>query len=310
MAKTSTNEQEMPSVAYAVVPSEEDETAMPSKSAHCQSSSSSTTEVQAIALPVPEELSAPASHSMDGRYAHLITPSQTVTWRDDFFQDDYDDIVAVFDFDYQSMERHYRCAGWTCVGATAFCCPNLIPWMLVSLIPCYLNKNVQWSVRSQHMALTTKGLLFVQEKRPTAWGMCYADQRTKMIPFNQIISCTVQDGNHKTCVAVGSGEKLSKISVETNGGTLDIVGLENPLQFQKMVLALKRGSASAQSVLMDDRGVLAAAAAANGEDPQTVTQLLTQIRDELARSNNNSSVQYPPPTAPMATVLPTESVEN
>ena len=54
----------------------------------------------------------------------------------------------------------------------------------------------------------------------------------------------------------------------------------------------------------------AAAAAANGEDPQTVTQLLTQIRDELARSNNNSSVQYPPPTAPMATVLPTESVEN
>merc|ERR1712226_329069 len=73
--------------------------------------------------------------------------AQGLSWRDDFFQDyfsenDEDEIVAVFDLDYDRLESHYKCLSWSCLGVSSICMPSIIPWLLIGLVPCHVNKNV------------------------------------------------------------------------------------------------------------------------------------------------------------------------
>lgn len=116
----------------------------------------------------------PANQTVSPAYAH-IPETEGLSWSDDFFEDEPDDVVAVFDFDYDAKEDYYSKFGWTCYGATVFCFPTLFGISLLALVPCHLRKNVRWAVQSQHVAITRDGVRFVQEKRPTCWGASCTD---------------------------------------------------------------------------------------------------------------------------------------
>ena len=268
--------------AYAVVPTKEELETVPISSV---------------------ELHCPAANSVSPEFLH-IPEAKELTWRDDFF-DDERNVVAVFDFDYDNMEQHYKALGWGCFVGTAFCFPGCLVWCLLGLVPCHINKNVNWSVRAQHLAVTRDGILFVHDRRPALYGEeCAVPKRTQLIPFDQIKECTVTDsGTTTTCTILGSA--LSKVSINHETPTsFHIVGLTNPHGFQKLVMALKRqelvipnnniSSATAATVLpvtmveRIDRGGLAASAAAaaqNNHNGDDVAGILREIRDELRQHN-------------------------
>jgi hypothetical protein len=147
--------------AYAVLPKEDSET-------------TSSTTPTAVATAV--ELNRPAFRSVNPRYAH-IPEARSLSWADDFFDnngDDDEDIVAVFDFDYDNMESYYSSLGWTCMGATLLV-PNIFTLAIFGLVPCCLNNNVRWNVRAQHVAITRDGVRFVHDKHSTCWGFPFSD---------------------------------------------------------------------------------------------------------------------------------------
>jgi hypothetical protein len=233
------------------------------------------------------DLNQPLGSGVSPQFAD-ISEARGLTWRDDFF-DDEEDVVAVFDFDYGSMECHYKCLSWGALGGAAFCFPGFIfPFALFGLVPCFLNKNVKWNVRAQHVCVTRDGILFVHDQRPTLWGEhCSAGKRMKTIPFDQITDCTMTDVGSATCVL---GTALSSVEIDTpssgnnNKHDLRIVGLENPRAFQKLVLAMKRqGNQSSVLPLAMDR--IDRSLAQTDSEGGDVSNLLREIRDELRQNN-------------------------
>jgi len=127
--------------------------------------------------------------SVSDKYHH-IPEAQNLTWEDDFFEDEQpNDIVAVFDLDYETMERYYSSIGWVCIGLTLSYMP-LFALAVLSLAPCYLKTNVKWNVRAKHVAITSDGIRFVEERRPCGWGLSCMDvgKSSKTVPFDQV--CT------------------------------------------------------------------------------------------------------------------------
>ena len=113
----------------------------------------------------------PALHRSE--FPH-IPEARDLTWRDEFFDDESDGVVAVFDLDYEPMESYYERLSWVGYGATCIF-PSFF-WCLTALgAPCYLRRNVQWAVRAQHVAITRDGVRFVKERRPTCWGLPCSD---------------------------------------------------------------------------------------------------------------------------------------
>lgn len=111
--------------------------------------------------------------TVDPKYASL-SEVQRLTWTDPFFDDD-DDVIVVFDFDYEAMERFYTSIGWVTVGSTILYTPLFLA-TLFGMAPCYLRQNVRWNTRSQHVAITRDGIRFVRDKRPCCWGLPCTDQ--------------------------------------------------------------------------------------------------------------------------------------
>jgi hypothetical protein len=112
--------------------------------------------------------------SMDARYANL-PELHNLAWTDTFFDDD-EDVIAAFDFDYDAMENFYTSIGEvTILFSIIFFTPFFLA-SLVLLAQCYLRKNMSWSCRAQHVAITRDGILFVRDRRPCCWGMPCTDQ--------------------------------------------------------------------------------------------------------------------------------------
>ncbi len=111
--------------------------------------------------------------TIDPEYASL-PEIKKITWTDEFFEDE-DDIIAVFDFDYEAMETFYTNIGWAAIASTLLYTPLFLA-QLVGLAPCYLRKNVSWNARSQHVAITRDGIRFVRDRRPCCWGLSCTDQ--------------------------------------------------------------------------------------------------------------------------------------
>jgi hypothetical protein len=107
------------------------------------------------------------------RYHHL-PEARNLTWTDTFFEDD-DDIVAVFDIDYDAMESFYTNLGWVSVGLSLLLYPPLWALAALTMTPCYLRTNVQWAVRSKHVAITRDGIKFVTDRRSCGWGLACMD---------------------------------------------------------------------------------------------------------------------------------------
>lgn len=302
---------------YVVIPEKEGEIS------HNAVDGTSTTIVTSATI-VELDKSTPRFVASD--FLEHIPEARGVNWVDDFFEDHhgYDDIVAVFDFDYDNMESHYQCLGWSCLGVTAVCCPSTIPGMLLALIPCKLNQNVRWNVQAQHIALTRRGILFVHDQRPTGWGeqCCTVGKRTKFIPYEQIAEYNIFDANMKTC-SVSSRLTVVNVGIKDSSSSMridfEITGLKDPHTFQKVAMALKRYSenhpnASTLSVpghpamVMEDRGIANGSANRSNDE---VAVLLREIRDELRRNNQYTVQSIPPYNANTATqVQPSAPPEN
>ena len=146
--------------AYAVVPVMEDD--------HQQQ----TYNIASLTNSTFANLSSPANGCVDSIYSH-IRETKGLQWTDLFFQD-HDDIIAVFDFDYPTMESYYKKLGWTVYGSTILC--GGIFWTGFFLgVPCYLNRNIKWNIRNQHIAITQDGIMFVHDQRPSCWGLPCTD---------------------------------------------------------------------------------------------------------------------------------------
>lgn len=207
--------------------------------------------------------------TVSAHYRH-IPATQGITWTDDFFEDEpdnYENIVAVFDFDYELMEEYYEHVGWASLGLLILF-PKLSYWINVNFsAPCYLRKNVHWSVRAQHLAVTRDGIRFVRNQRPTCYGFGCTDagKETKTIPFDKITSCEVIEPAGTTLGWIPN--TLHTVNVATEGShgwcqSFSVTGLKDPRGFQRLVLALKRASHSEFSI-----------------SDQPTTALLREIRD-------------------------------
>ena len=283
MATSKSEEDQVPiASAYAVVPNEEE-----------MEERFSPAIVDDPRLRVDHPLGTRVSQEFD-----YICEAQNLTWHDDFFEHD-EDVIAVFDFDYDNMERHYRTLGWGFAASTVLCFPGSLFWCLVGMVPCYLNKNVTWSVRAKHLAVTPHGIVLVNDRRPCLWGeQCAVAKLTKTIPFDQIINCTVTDLGAGTC---SIGPTLSQVTIDTPARNT-IVGLQDPHAFAKLVLAMKRyapnqvplGMSSTRAASLPvamaqriDRGLAA------GEKDE-VAGILKEIRDELRQHNELLKTMKPP----------------
>ena len=272
----------IPSVdAYVVVPVEEEQQQQPENPAHTADGTAATAMATAI------DINQPVVSVVSQAFAS-IPETQGLSWQDDFFDDEIDDIVAVFDFDREAMEHYYKCVSWGCLGFSSFCWPSIIPLLLLSCVPCFVNKNVNWSVRSQHVALTRTGVLFVHDKRPVGWGdsFCSVDKKTRFIPYEEITLCTIADGNSMPCSV---SNHLRKVLIDGQKGHLEITGLKNPHAFQKLAVALKNqgsaetltaASAHRMSMLMEDRDFTAASA--NNEEVGVVLREIRELREQNA----------------------------
>ena len=70
-------------------------------------------------------------------------------YRTDTFFDGEDDVIAVFDFDYASMEDYKVKVGWALMLF-----PPVLAFGLLFLTPCFMRKRIQWDVYSQHLCVT------------------------------------------------------------------------------------------------------------------------------------------------------------
>jgi hypothetical protein len=334
MSKTTTPDlSPMVASAYAIVSREEEQYA---------GSAELPTAVAAYATAVHHDdvgvnvhMTLPAGHRrISPEFRQLLGgDGDDLTWNDDFF-DDYneendngenDRIVAVFDFDYTGMECHYKTLSWSCFATTAICLPSFLPLLLLSLVPCYINQNVRWNVRAQHLAVTSRGgVVFCHDTRPTCWGgnSCMVAKRTKVIPLDQIGNVVVvsEAGSNATCL-LDCSNSLSTVNVDSkpgdaasNGGNnattksnkteLVIVGLQNPNAFRKVVMAMKRANSindtlhyranaavahTAASMLVQQQQQMVRGTTTNEGTTTTnerLAVLLREIRDELRQSNN------------------------
>ena len=126
-------------------------------------------ELQATAV-AATDLNAPFHHFQVHENFRHIPEARNLTWTDDFFElEDADDIVAVFDLDYEAMESFYSNVGWVCIGLSLLYTPLFVIASL-TLAPCFLRKNVKWTVRAKHVAITRDGIRFVEDRRACGWG--------------------------------------------------------------------------------------------------------------------------------------------
>ena len=127
------------------------------------------------------EFDCPDLRTVSAGNAH-IPEALGLVWEDDYFDDfdGHDNLIAVFDLDYEKMIHYYRSISWLSYGIT-LCFPNCF-WLGCLLgVPCYLNENVNWSIYSQHVAVTKTGICYVQEKRKTLWGCDCTDAPKKIV---------------------------------------------------------------------------------------------------------------------------------
>eukprot|EP00934_Nitzschia_sp_Nitz4_P008511 Nitzschia sp. Nitz4//scaffold26_size159584//71802//72830//NITZ4_002491-RA/size159584-snap-gene-0.20-mRNA-1//1//CDS//3329545082//8501//frame0 len=237
--------------------------------------------------------------TVDPEYSYL-KEAQKLTWTDDYFdvlvdkkkkddqEQDEEGIIAVFDLDYEAMEQYYTDIGWAAFAVSIFVKPLFLAAM-AGLYPCFIRKNVRWQAQAQHVAITEEGIRFVQEKRPSCWGLACTDRgkvsKTAIndhgstpVPFDMITDCEVHEPAGNTCLCIPNVLTVVNLdNVSSGGKEIKIAGLKDPHGFQKMVWAMKRRGAQQKA------GTTSSTLASQYD--ATTVQLLQDIREEL-RTNN------------------------
>eukprot|EP00931_Biecheleriopsis_adriatica_P105095 TRINITY_DN79685_c0_g1_i1.p1 TRINITY_DN79685_c0_g1~~TRINITY_DN79685_c0_g1_i1.p1 ORF type:complete len:281 (+),score=48.79 TRINITY_DN79685_c0_g1_i1:117-845(+) len=205
--------------------------------------------------------------------------------RDTYFANE-PNLIAPFDFDYDTIIDFEKRLKWTIFMFTppawmSSCC----------CVPCFLNQNIEWDTRSQHVALTMDGIRFVKEKRKSLCGLPCSDKgrESKTVPYDKITDCDVQEPAGMACCCCVEN-RLSVVHIDTasSGGAsaeggvrheLVLKGLVEPSAFKHSVWGMKRRIAPAGATVPLGSPPLAAPA------QQNMTVLLTEIRDELRTLN-------------------------
>ncbi|CAJ1404117.1 unnamed protein product [Effrenium voratum] len=105
-------------------------------------------------------------------------------------------LIAPFDFDYETIINFTTNLRW---AQLLFLPPA---WFSVACCyPCFLQQNVEWEVRSQHVALTVDGIRFVKEKRKSMCGLPCTDKgrESKTVPYDKITDCDVMEPAGTAC---------------------------------------------------------------------------------------------------------------
>ncbi|CAK9014318.1 unnamed protein product [Durusdinium trenchii] len=206
--------------------------------------------------------------------------------RDTYFENE-PNLIAPFDFDYDlivDFTAKLRMAQMA-----------LLPPLWISCCccyPCFLQKNVEWDTRSQHVALTIDGIRYVKERRKTCCGLPCTDKgrESKTVPYDKITDCDVQEPAGTACCCCIENV-LSMVHIDTassevggEGGVkheLELHGLVDAHAFKHSVWAMKRRVApSGANVPMQTGRPLS-----SPSQMEMHTALLTEIRDELKLLN-------------------------
>ena len=268
-------------------------------------------------------------------YQAMLPEAQNLYWNDDFF-DDEEGIVAVFDFDYDQMIGYetpmaaisqglilvfmalYAGLFLGVYGALAALAAYLLMWY-----PCLLQRQVQWKVMANHVAITRDGIRLVQDRRKSCWGfsMCDKGKHSKTVPFDKITDCDIIEpaGNQYLCIK----RVLYIVNVDTassgsegNRHELCFSGLKEPHKFKALVWAMKRSPhvatygtrplptataiATTSSLQQLELPALSKSPSTSSQSSNNVTTLLKSIRNELRENNEllrkmyNHDTQAPP----------------
>jgi len=208
---------------------------------------------------------------------------------DEFFNGDQG-LVSVWDFDYDTIIgfNYQLQALGICLIPPAWC-------SFLCCYPCYLQKNIEWNARAQHLALTVDGIRFVRDRHQTMCGFPCTDKgkESKTVPYDKITDCDVQEPAGAACcccvqnvlhhVHVDTASSGSKDGVPSH--ELSLTGLKNANDFKQAVWSMKRGQAPAgASVPLPSASNQMMAAPAQ---EQMSTELLREIRDEMRELNSH-----------------------
>ena len=254
-------------------------------------------------------------------------PTLDLSWNDDFFEGEEDDIVAVFDFDYAQMidfrtkvaAVNQACVAAMCVGygtAAAFPFGGVFALGVyaLSLAPCMFQRQIRWDAEAQHICVTRDGIRYVTDRHKTCWGMamCEVGKRSKTVPFDKITDCDIREpvGATSCCITNVLFTVYMHVDTASSGGEakkieLQIVGLKEPHKFKQLVWAMKRaslGSAANGSLYQAPGALEMTQRGGGGGDPKVVEGLLEDIREEL-RANNQLLKDINQQQQPVGTIV-------
>lgn len=217
----------------------------------------------------------------------LLGYTQETPIQDRFFERE-PGMLATYDFDYEKVISFRQQQAW---AMFAFFPPA---WFSsICCMPCFINQNVEWKARAQHVCLTVDGIKYVDDRRKTCCGLSCTDKgkESKTVPYDKITDCDIREPAGMACCCC-IPNVLSTVSVDTASSgknaegkhELDLSGLVDASAFKQAVWAMKRrqqatigsadGGASGGAGLMQAPG-----------QADMVVKLLGEIRDELKTMN-------------------------
>jgi len=225
--------------------------------------------------------------------AKLTTEDEYAEAEDTYFTDE-PGIVSAFDFAYDEIVDFQTKLAYAQLAA----CP---PYLLISSLwcyPCFAAKQVDWSRRAQHVALTLDGIKYVVARHPSMCGLSCSDvgKVSKTVPYDKITDCDVEEPAGTACCCC-IDNVLSHIHIDTasSGGgrsedgvsrhELTLSGLEHPTVFKRSVWAMKRGD-PIPYLNYAGRGAPATGAAAAAPAQESMnSRVLNDILVELRQLN-------------------------
>jgi hypothetical protein len=212
---------------------------------------------------------------------------------DSYFAED-PGLIAAFDFDYDTIVSFETSLQWTRLLTV----PPFLVLGSLCCVPCFLTKNIGWTTRAQHVALTVDGIRYVKDRHPSCCGFPCSDvgKISKTVPYDKITDCDVKEPAGTACCCCVQNV-LYEVHVDTaSSGTKDGVpahelvlkGLSNAVEFKQAVWAVKRGELPAARGVNLGAMPLSAPRSAEGLPPRQAMMggedaagVLCQIRDEL-----------------------------
>jgi hypothetical protein len=232
----------------------------------------------------------------------FMKEAQDLYWNDDFFEEEDEGVIAVFDFDYDQMtvfQTQIKAAGqfiavtvaslysFLILGTIApvFGPIIVVGLYLITLAPCFLRLQVQWEAESNHLAITRDGIRYVQDKRKSCWGfaMCDKGKSSKTVPFDKITDCDIIEPAGNQYLFFPRILHVVNVDTASSGGEnhrheLRISGLTQPHRFKALVWAMKRGAPN---------GVMSGGGGGGGYQAPAAQPVVAQALEMVDRNTNN-----------------------